>query len=224
MTTTLALDASTGRGTIAVLSNDRVLVEADVAMRGQDAERLMPAVADALGSSGRKLADVDRIVCGAGPGSFTSLRIVASLAKGMAFGAEKPLFAVSSLALIVAGNAEREAREAHEGAARYLAVLDALRDQCFVASFEIAAGQIRLLRDARLVARVDIRNLAERDGSRIVGPDEAGEWRPHARGVGALNGTLVQGPVNLTDWEPTYGRLAEAQARWEAAHGGTLPR
>jgi len=28
-----------------------------------------------------------------------------------------------------------------------------------------------------------------------------------------------RGPVSLADWEPSYGRLAEAQAKWEAVHG-----
>jgi len=31
-------------------------------------------------------------------------------------------------------------------------------------------------------------------------------------------------PVDLASWEPDYGRLAEAQVRWEAAHGRPLPR
>lgn len=213
---TLALDASTGRGTIAVLSDARVLAEVEVAMRGQDSELLLPAVADALGRSERRLADVDRIVCGAGPGSFTSLRIAASLAKGMALGADKTLFAVPSLALIVAGNAPTPGR--------YLAVLDALRGECFVALFATWASGIEQVQGTRLVPRSDVLGIADREGARAVGPDEADAWRPHARGVAALSAPLVEGPVSLTAWEPTYGRLAEAQARWEAAHGGTLPR
>jgi tRNA threonylcarbamoyladenosine biosynthesis protein TsaB len=32
------------------------------------------------------------------------------------------------------------------------------------------------------------------------------------------------GPVDLASWEPDYGRLAEAQVRWERAHGRPLPR
>ena len=36
----------------------------------------------------------DRIVCGAGPGSFTSLRIAGAIAKGLAFACDRPLFAV----------------------------------------------------------------------------------------------------------------------------------
>jgi len=29
--------------------------------------------------------------------------------------------------------------------------------------------------------------------------------------------------VDVSAWEPAYGRLAEAQVRWEAAHGVPLP-
>ena len=34
---------------------------------------------------------------------------------------------------------------------------------------------------------------------------------------------VAAGPVSLDAWEPAYGRVAEAQARWEAAHGRPLP-
>jgi tRNA threonylcarbamoyladenosine biosynthesis protein TsaB len=30
------------------------------------------------------------------------------------------------------------------------------------------------------------------------------------------------GPVDRARWEPAYGRLAEAQVKWEAAHGRPL--
>jgi hypothetical protein len=29
--------------------------------------------------------------------------------------------------------------------------------------------------------------------------------------------------VDIASWEPEYGRLAEAQVRWERAHGMPLP-
>src|SRR5207302_8483912 len=101
---TLALDASTYRGTVAVLDDARVLVDATAAMRGKDAELLMPALDRAVRDAGQSLHSVERVVCGAGPGSFTSLRIAASIAKGIAIGRAIPLYAVSSLALIVAAN------------------------------------------------------------------------------------------------------------------------
>src|SRR2546421_4302336 len=60
---TLALDASTYAGSVAVLDDARVLAEADAAMKGAHEERLMPAVAGALGRAGIAPARIERIVC-----------------------------------------------------------------------------------------------------------------------------------------------------------------
>lgn len=216
---TLALDASTYRGTVAVLEQDRVVVQASAPMKGRDAENLMPAVVAALRDVGG-LGAVNRVVCGAGPGSFTSLRIAASLAKGIAVGRAVPLYAVSSLALIVAGNVSDGPR----GVRRYLAVLDALRNESYVAEFDHDAGAVRPVGEMRLMPTDRVAELAERPDVRLVGPDQADHWRPHARGVALLEGFLeAQGPVNLAVWEPIYGRLAEAQVKWETAHGRALP-
>jgi tRNA threonylcarbamoyladenosine biosynthesis protein TsaB len=216
---TLALDASTYRGTVTVLRDDRVLVEAGAAMRGRDAELLMPAVSRALSDAGTALGGLDRVVCGDGPGSFTSLRIAASIAKGIAVGRDIPLFAVSSLALIVAGNV----RDGPRGVRRYLATLDALRGESYVAEFEHDAGVVWPVSDMRLVASAHVLATAEAAGARAVGPEHADHWLPHAPGVALLGGMLKE-PVNLAAWEPMYGRMAEAQVKWEAVHGRALPR
>ena len=56
-----------------------------------------------------------------------------------------------------------------------------------------------------------------------MGPAEAGAWLPHARGCVTLGTAWPLPPaVELGAWEPAYGRVAEAQARWEAAHGRPL--
>lgn len=220
---TLALDASTYRGSAAVLDDTRVVVQTTAAMRGggRDAELLMPAVDQALREAGTGFAGIDRVICGAGPGSFTSLRIAASLAKGIAVARVIPLFAVSSLALIVAGNVSDGPR----GVRRYLAALDALRGESYVAEFDHDAGAVRRVGEMRLVPTAEIPALAERMGARAVGPDQQEPWLPHARGVSLLMGTIEdEGPVNLAAWEPVYGRMAEAQVKWEATHGRALPR
>jgi predicted molibdopterin-dependent oxidoreductase YjgC len=47
----------------------------------------------------------------------------------------------------------------------------------------------------------------------------------NARGVVRVEPLIREaGPADLTLWEPHYGRLAEAQRRWEAAHGRAMPR
>jgi tRNA threonylcarbamoyladenosine biosynthesis protein TsaB len=46
---------------------------------------------------------------------------------------------------------------------------------------------------------------------------------PHTRHLPLAHGTWRDAPVDLATWEPTYGRLAEAQVKWEASHGMALP-
>jgi tRNA threonylcarbamoyladenosine biosynthesis protein TsaB len=218
---TLALDASTYRGTVAVLDDTRVIVQQSAVMRGRDSEQLMPTVDRALREAGTDVRAVGRVICGSGPGSFTSLRIAASIAKGIAVGRDVPLFAASSLALIVAGNVTDGPR----GARRYLAALDALRGESYVAEFEHDAGAVRPVGEPRRVQTGDVPALAASLGARAVGPDQPEHWLPHARGVSLLMATInEEGPVDIAAWEPMYGRMAEAQAKWEATHGRALPR
>ena len=214
---TLAIDASTYTGTVAVLRGARVLADGAVAMRGEKEERLMPAVAAALASAGITVDAVDRVVCGGGPGSFTSLRIAASIAKGIATVRGIPLLVVPSLALVVAG------QESALEPGRYLAVLDAMRGDVHAALVAVdGAGQAALESEAMLLAAGDVAAVAEREGATPTGPAQARTAWPHARGVSRLERSLLL--VSLQEWEPTYGRLAEAQVKWEAAHGRALPR
>lgn len=215
---TLALDASTYVGTVAVLRDDVLVAEGDALMRGDKEERLMPAVAKTLAQAGYGVRDVERVVCGAGPGSFTSLRIAGAIAKGIAMGNDVPLFGVSSLALIVAAHASM----LREG--RYLALLDAMRDERYAAIYDVVSGRVRELERIGRVAAADLATICEQKTARAIGPREMLDLAPHARGAASLmESILAAGPVALDSWEPEYGRLAEAQVKWEAAHGRALP-
>jgi len=215
---TFVIDASTYVGTVAILAERRVIAAGDAAMRGREAEALMPMVTDTLATAQLGPQDISRIVCGSGPGSFTSLRIAASIAKGFAFGADRPLFAVSSLALLVGGDGEPQP-------GRYLAVLDALRHEAYVGGYSVGeCGDVAMILEERLVRHDDVAQLALSLDARTVGPGQAIERAPHARAAAALEQLIVDGgAVDLESWEPRYGRKAEAQMRWEASHRQPLP-
>src|SRR4051812_13857682 len=110
---TLALDGSTYAGSVAVIRGETVLASASLPQaekpgRGGREENFMPMVAQCMMEAGVRPNQLARVVCGAGPGSFTSLRVAASIAKGLAVGAHAKLYAVSSLLLIVASSDARE--------------------------------------------------------------------------------------------------------------------
>jgi tRNA threonylcarbamoyladenosine biosynthesis protein TsaB len=159
-------------------------------------------------------------VCGAGPGSFTSLRIAGGIAKGIATGANIPLFAVPSMALIVGG--------AQLGVGRYLVAVDALREEFYVGLYHTSASsEVLEIERARLVKADEVERVAAEHHAHIVSPTSFPGGvvaLPRACAVARLTRAIeLAGPVDVGSWEPSYGRLAEAQVKWEATHGRPLP-
>jgi tRNA threonylcarbamoyladenosine biosynthesis protein TsaB len=203
---------------VALIDDRQVLGERQVAMRGREREALMPAAAALLEECGVAPRALGRVVCGAGPGSFTSLRIAGAIAKGLAMAAGVPLVPVSSLALVVASMSPF-------APGRYLAAIDALRGEHYVELYEISPeGELRLLAPTRLVPSAAVQATAAEHGARAVGPGQPDHSvEPHARGARLLTNVIDRTtPADLAGWEPAYGRLAEAQVKWEAAHGQPL--
>ena len=125
----LALDTSTqwlsvalydGRGAVAI--RERVDNGASV--------RILPAIGELLSRAGASLEGLDGIAYGAGPGSFTGVRIACGVAQGLAFGTGCPLFAVSTLEAIA-----QSAWRAH-GWQRVVACLDARMREVYAAAYE----------------------------------------------------------------------------------------
>lgn len=210
---TVALDAATATASVAILRGTRVLHCTPVAMRGVHEERLMPAIIDALAVSRSPIDAVDRVACGGGPGSFTSLRIAAAIAKGLAVSRRVPLVTASSLALIVAGDSSL-------GAGRFLAQLDAMRGDRFVQRVSVdQRGRVEVEGAPLLVPAAEALTLAVDEARLRVGrPDAAFDADPSAAGFARVEAT----EVDLIGWEPQYGRLAEAQVQWELRHGRPL--
>lgn len=215
---TLVLDAAAGSGSIALLRDARLLAERTVVMKSEEEERFLPAVIATLSEAQVGPSELARVVCGAGPGSFTSLRVVAAAAKGLAQGLGIPLFAVPSLALIVAGDSRTQSP------GRWLATLDAMRSERYAAVVTVGEdGMLRAVESLGLVPAQEVATRATALHAIPIGPDEPLQALPHARGLlRAWDLVQRQGPVALAAWEPVYGRLAEAQVKWEAAQGHPL--
>lgn len=212
---TLLVESSTARGSVALLDGATLVAATDVALRARDAEHLMPAVDATLREAGMAVRDLARVACGAGPGSFTGLRIGAAIAKGLAHALGRPLHAVPSL-LLAGGEAA-----ARFGPGRYLVSVDALRGERYVLLVNAEHTDVVHADGAvQLVSGDAVARIAEERGARIVGPDHGDVW-PHARALGRCLHALGE-PCDLASWEPAYGRLAEAQAKWERVHGRAL--
>ena len=124
----LALDASTEWCSVAV--GDGKTWHCRDELAGQlHSERALPMVQQALAEAGWGLCDLDGIAFGAGPGSFTGVRIACGVAQGMALGAGLPVLPVATL--------EALAHEAHRtrGWSNVVSCLDARMREVYVAAY-----------------------------------------------------------------------------------------
>lgn len=95
----LAIEASSDACSCALLVGEILIERHQVAPRAHT-DLLLPAVGDVLAEATLQQGDVQRLAYGAGPGSFTGVRIAASVAQGLALASGVPVTPVSSLAAL----------------------------------------------------------------------------------------------------------------------------
>src|SRR3954453_22039736 len=134
MAALIAFDTSTERVSVAVQSGETVLARDDEGGARASAT-LLPAILGLLADPGLRLADLDAIAFGRGPGAFTGLRTACSVAQGLALGLGKPVLPIDSL-LVVA-----EAARSGAAAFRTWAAIDARMDQIYAAEYRFADGR-----------------------------------------------------------------------------------
>lgn len=232
MSLTVALDTATDVASIAVAEEGRVLVEVTLPGR-RHAAALLPGVTGALQMLGASLRDVGRVLCADGPGSFTGIRIGLATAQGMVRANAAVTVGTLPSLLATAWGATPLA----EGPVAV--VYDALRGDLFGAVFRVGAARVDVLAPPHLTTFADLRahvgeppglvvgDVATLDGAAVMAwtgrpPVAAG---PRAAALIALDG-VPGGIADVTDvagFAPDYGRPAEAQVRWERAHGRSLP-
>jgi tRNA threonylcarbamoyladenosine biosynthesis protein TsaB len=188
----LAFDTATYVATSALLADGRVLGE-----RTGSAGALLGDVDDLLADASAAPADLDALVVGTGPGSFTSTRIGLAFARGLGLGLEIPGAGVSTLDALGASQ---------PGA---YPVIDARRQEVFVAGpraispddLDVEPGTLCVGSGA-----VRYRATLERHGA-FVPPDDDERHVPHAR----LHAALARdyGAVDLL--EPIYVRVPDAE-------------
>lgn len=128
----LALDTSTATGSVAVGSGGELLTEVALRVDAGHSSALLPAIDYAMRSAGLAARDLRAVVVGAGPGSFTGVRVAAATAKGIVHALGVPMFAFSGLLAIAAASGA----DGHE----VCAVLDARRRDVFAACYRFKRG------------------------------------------------------------------------------------
>ena len=127
--TLLALDTATEACSVALLHGGEKTHLAQFAQR-EHTKHILPMVDEILAQAGITLSQVDALVFGRGPGSFTGVRIGAGIAQGLAFGADLPVIPVSNLAAMA------QAAYVQYQAENVLTAIDARMNEVYFAQWQ----------------------------------------------------------------------------------------
>lgn len=229
----LAFDSSNQPLTVAVIENDQILTEQIINVRRNHSVQLMPAIDEALKQVKMSIAEMDRIAVAAGPGSYTGLRIGASVAKSFAWARDLDLVGISSLK-VLAGNSSSDSDKL------LVPLFDARRENIYTALYaRNEAGElIELEADTHQSAAEWVAFLAAEypeQEIKLLGRDAAdfhptfkealgervvlGDAAQHLPRASVL--ALLAREAELADthhFTPTYLKLAEAEEDWLKEH------
>lgn len=225
----LAFDSSTKVGSVALINGGVTEGEYTLSVQRTHAERLMPAIERVMADAGRRPSELNAVVVGTGPGSFTGLRIAISTAKGLSLALGCPVVGVSTLDAMAWGLAGYDSLTCP--------MLDARRGEVYFALYRPdgegsvpVSGYLAgpLTEAVRLIkghspkrvalsgdgARAHHDTLRDLLGSRAFFPPEAlsilrGSWL-----VGAAQQRLARGDFDDPDTlSPLYVRPPEAEVK-----------
>ena len=188
-------------------------------------QTLMVMAEDLLKVCGKSAADVTHLAVAAGPGSFTGVRIGVSAAKGFAWGAEKPVYGVSTLEAMALGLGVMDGH--------ICCCMDARRKQVYNAIFLAENGHLTRVTEDRAISLEELKEeLLSIDGPIYLVGDGAEltmrtlgaeipqlilppEHRRHQRASGvalAAIGAMERGePADGAALQPNYLRLSQAE-------------
>jgi len=129
----LALDTSSLACSVALQVGDRILLRHEQQAR-EHTRMLLPMITAVLGEGGVRLAELDAIVLGNGPGSFIGMRIATSVAQGLAYGAGLRIVPVSSLLAVA------QQVMADEGRTDVVVCQDAHLNEVYLGLYRVADG------------------------------------------------------------------------------------
>ena len=144
----LCLDSTARIATAAILEDSETLAEYTVASGLSHSELLLPMVRSLLCSTALTEDDIDLFACTVGPGSFTGVRIGASVIKGLAFGRGKPCAAVSTLEALAEATAPLDGL--------LCPVMDARRAQVYNAIFRREDGRMSRITPDRAISVAEL--------------------------------------------------------------------
>lgn len=172
MSRILLIETATEVCSVAIAVDGAVVALVEELQAPSHAALLTLQIEQCASMSGIPLATLDAVAVSSGPGSYTSLRVGASVAKGICYALDKPLIAVNTLLALAWASREEPSIVNRSPSTVFVPMLDARRQEVWLAVYDaelrtIAAEQPLILEN-NLFENFIQQNLSGAGGKTLV--------------------------------------------------------
>lgn len=205
----LFFDTSSDLLKVSLIKDDKIIFDKELHTKNDHSSYLVPTIDEAFKSNNIDFKELDEIIVGNGPGSFTGTRISIAVAKTYAFSFNIPVYMISSLEELIYDN---------DGYDFYVPIIEEKKDNLYFSIFD--KDKKRVMDDTYSSTEYMDKKLEELDGKILLISLSNKEYEKYDTVKASINALNIMKNINVNNekvnphlLKPNYIKKIEAEAK-----------
>lgn len=205
----LFFDTSSDLLKVSLIKDDKIIFDKELHTKNDHSSYLVPTIDEAFKSNNIDFKELDEIIVGNGPGSFTGTRISIAVAKTYAFSFNIPVYMISSLEELIYDN---------DGYDFYVPIIEEKKDNLYFSIFD--KDKKRVIDDTYSSTEYMYKKLEELDGKVLLISLSNKEYEKYDTVKASINALNIMKNIDVNNekvnphlLKPNYIKKIEAEAK-----------
>ena len=205
----LFFDTSSDLLKVSLIKDNKIIFDKELHTKNDHSSYLVPTIDEAFKSNNIDFKELDEIIVGNGPGSFTGTRISIAVAKTYAFSFNIPVYMISSLEELIYDN---------DGYDFYVPIIEEKKDNLYFSIFD--KDKKRVMDDTYSSTEYMYKKLEELDGKLLLISLSNKEYEKYDTIKASINALNIMKNIDVNNekvnphlLKPNYIKKIEAEAK-----------
>jgi len=205
----LFFDTSSDLLKVSLIKDNKIIFDKELHTKNDHSSYLVPTIDEAFKSNNIDFKELDEIIVGNGPGSFTGTRISIAVAKTYAFSFNIPVYMISSLEELIYDN---------DGYDFYVPIIEEKKDNLYFSIFD--KDKKRVMDDTYSGTEYMYKKLEELDGKILLISLSNKEYEKYDTLKASINALNIMKNIDVNNekvnphlLKPNYIKKIEAEAK-----------
>lgn len=205
----LFFDTSSELLKVSLIKDNKIIFDKELHTKNDHSSYLVPTIDEAFKSNNIDFKELDEIIVGNGPGSFTGTRISIAVAKTYAFSFNIPVYMISSLEELIYNN---------DGYDFYVPIIEEKKENLYFSIFD--KDKKRVMDDTYSSTEYMYKKLEELDGKILLISLSDKEYEKYDTVKASINALNIMKNIDVNNakvnphlLKPNYIKKIEAEAK-----------